>query len=80
LELAVWHDGSGFGSGWNLAYMQVQHVHSGQVSKRLCKQSSCLAVIELRERQQQLYCRHLKMPLKQYWRRNGGCLAAVIDS
>jgi hypothetical protein len=31
-ELTVWHDGSGLGSGWNLAYVEVQHVRSGQVS------------------------------------------------
>jgi hypothetical protein len=30
-ELTVWHDGSGFGSGWNLAYVEVQHLQSGQV-------------------------------------------------
>jgi hypothetical protein len=30
-ELTVWHDGSGLGSSWNLAYVEVQHVHSGQV-------------------------------------------------
>ncbi|WIA17082.1 hypothetical protein OEZ85_013981 [Tetradesmus obliquus] len=37
-ELVVWHDGSGMGSGWNLAYVEVQHTPSSQVWYFPCNQ------------------------------------------
>lgn len=30
-ELTVWHDNSGMAAGWNLAYIEMQHVGNGQV-------------------------------------------------
>lgn len=30
-ELTVWHDGSGFGSGWHLNYIEVHNIVTKQV-------------------------------------------------
>jgi hypothetical protein len=46
-ELTVWHDGSDFGSGWHLAYVEVQHVQSGQVSVWACSNSNTLVAAVL---------------------------------